>query len=563
LEEKSNTYTQDLAIYTISFTWAKNRAICIPLEHPENKMDVKKCIEATRKILESNVKKIIHYAMFEYQRLEKRFDIRICNIWVDTLIMQHVINPDERKGLKYLSWKLLPYGGFDFISDDYGNEPLKDVAYYNMEDTNITFQLREVLDRQIIDSKMQWLIYNFMPKFVVTLCNIEKQGIVVDKKYLKEYKKQYEDKIEELKNELFSMEGVPKNFNDTSLNSPPQMRKLLFEIYKYPVIKLTDTRLPSTNAEVLEALSPKSKFCEKLLEYRKAKKVYSTYIKYICNNLIDGKIYTNINPTGTVTGRPSSNNLNTFNPPKDKEYRKLFIASKGNKLVSFDFSQNEVRILAMWTKDAVLMQFYEEDKDVHEEVGRYFANKPTGKLTEEERFYGKNAGTFPIIYGEKPSTTAKKLGIPLKEYLKLRDKFFELMPTVKKKIRKGINLARKLKYVRSFMGRIRYFDYENTFEKWMIEALDRQAINTPIQGDSSDLNSYAAVLLNDFIEENKFKSKIIMIIYDQLVLDCPEDEVNIIAENGKRIMEGLESEFNWINVPLKVDVSVGDNFGEL
>ncbi|MHA2330236.1 MAG: DNA polymerase A family protein, partial [Candidatus Hodarchaeales archaeon] len=406
------------------------------------------------------------------------------------------------------------------------------------------------------------VIYNFMPKFVVTLCNIEEQGIVIDQEYLKKYKKEYENKIKELKERLFSIEGVPKEFNDTSLNSPKQMRYLLFKIYKYPIIKLTDTKLPSTGAEVLEALAPVSEFCRKLKEYRSAKKFYDS-LKYISEHLVDGKIHTNLNPTGTVTGRPSSNNLNTFNPPKDINYRKLFIASKGNKLVSFDHSQMEVRRLAMGTKDPTLMKFYEEDKDVHEQVGRYFADKPVGELTEKERFTGKNAGTFPIIYGEKPTTTAKKLGISLDKYLIMRRKFFKLMPTVETKIKEWISEARTNGCVRSFMGRVRYFDYENTFEQWMIEELDRQAINTPIQGDSSDLNSYAAILLNELIKENNLESRIVMIIYDQLVLDCPENEIDFIVKNGVEIMEGLGSTFDWINVPLKVDVSVGDNFGEL
>ena len=181
--------------------------------------------------------------MYEYQRLEKRFGVRINNLWCDTMLMQHVINPDERKGLKYLSWKNLEYGGFDYISDDYGSEPLRDVANYNMEDTNITFQLQEILDKQIIDDKMRWVIYDYMPRFVVALCNIEKQGCPINIEYLKKYKHKYDSDIKKLKKKLFSTKGVPKEFNDTSLNSPKQMRHLLFEIYKYPVVKLTDTKL--------------------------------------------------------------------------------------------------------------------------------------------------------------------------------------------------------------------------------------------------------------------------------------------------------------------------------
>jgi DNA polymerase-1 len=559
-EEKENMYLQDLEILTIAFSWAKDKAVCIPLNHPENKMNRAKCEEAVRNILLSNSKKIIHNVMFEDKFLKKNLGIETKNIYADTMLMQYVINPEEKRGLKYLSWKYLPCGVVDFVSDDYKNEPLEDVAMYNMDDADKTLQLYHVLKSKLLDDKMRWLNYKLMPKLATTLVNVESRGCLVDQEYLAEYKKEYEKKIQQLKTDLFSLPGVPNNFNDKSLNSPQQLRHLLFEIYKLSPVNTTDKGALSTDKETLEELAGQSEFCKLLLEYRKYSKIYSTYVKGLQDKLYNGRVYGNLRPA-TVTGRLKSDHINLQNPPKDSAFRKVIIAPVGWKLISFDFKQLEIAVLAMYCKDETLIELIKNGADIHSSTASYIFEKPIEEITDKERFIAKNGCTFPVIYGESENTTARRLGLSLDKFLEMRDKFFEMMPGVLQWKKKHISQARTNGYVRSYFGRIRYLDYANVTSEFEVFQLDRYAVNSPIQSLAGDINNYAMVLLENFIKENGLRSRIILPIHDELVLECPDDEIDIMVKNGKRIMEGLN--FDFINVPLRVDIAIGNNFGEL
>jgi len=417
--------------------------------------------------------------------------------------------------------------------------------------------LKEVLKKELKEHKLLELFENIEMPLVPVLSSMEKDGIKLDLHYLKKLSGDLEKRLEGLVKNIYGLSG--EEFN---INSSQQLGKILFEKLKLPVIKKTKTGV-STDVEVLEELSGKSPLPAYLLEYRQLTKLKNTYIDAL-PELADkeDKIHTSFDQTGTATGRLSSLNPNIQNIPVrseiGKEIRRAFIASeKGWKLISADYSQIELRILAHFSGDANLIASFEKDEDIHSRTASEIFSIDKTLVTGEERRAAKTVN-FGIIYGISAFGLAKQLKISRTEAQKYINSYLEKYPGVDRFMKSSIEKARKDGFIETLMGRKRYIPDIESKNKNTREFAERVAINAPIQGSASDIIKVAMVNLYRIIKKEGLRGRLLLQVHDELILECPEKDVESLKKLVKETMENVVK----LKVPVKVDVNSGDNWCE-
>src|SRR3989339_805850 len=417
--------------------------------------------------------------------------------------------------------------------------------------------LQEILKKELAGQNLLPLFENIEMPLVPVLASMEKAGIKLDLPYLKKLSVEIEKKLEGLVKNIYELAG-----GEFNINSPQQLGKILFEKLKLPVIKKTKTGA-STDVEVLEELSGKSPLPAFLLEYRQLTKLKNTYIDAL-PLLADkeNKIHTSFDQTGTATGRLSSLNPNIQNIPVrteiGKEIRRAFIASeKGWKIISADYSQIELRILAHFSGDANLLDAFKKDEDVHSRTASEIFNMEKAAVTGDERRIAKTVN-FGIIYGISAFGLAKQLKISRTEAQKYIDSYLKNYTGVEKFIKDSKEKARKSGFVETLLGRKRYIPDIDSSNKNTREFAERVAINAPIQGSASDIIKLAMVKLYCIMKKEDFKGRLLLQVHDELILECPEKDVESLKILVKETMENVVK----LKVPVKVDVSSGDNWCE-
>ena len=425
------------------------------------------------------------------------------------------------------------------------------------EEVCFLLALKEVLEKELKEQKLLELFENIEMPLVSVLSSMEKNGIKLDLKYLTKLSGELAKTLEGLVKNIYGLAG--EEFN---INSSQQLGKILFEKLKLPVVKKTKTGA-STDVEVLEELSAKSPLPAFLLEYRQLTKLKNTYIDalpLLADN--EDKIHTTFDQTGTATGRLSSLNPNIQNIPVrtelGKEIRRAFIASeKGWKIISADYSQIELRILAHFSGDANLLDAFKKDEDVHSRTASEIFSMEKAAVSADERRIAKTVN-FGIIYGISAFGLAKQLKITRTEAQKYIDSYLKNYPGVDKFMKSSVELARKNGFIETLLGRKRYIPDIDSNNKNTREFAERVAINAPIQGSASDIIKVAMVKLFAIMKKEGLKGRLLLQVHDELILECPEKDVEVLKKLVKETMENVVK----LKVPVKVDVNSGDNWCE-
>lgn len=470
----------------------------------------------------------------------------------DIAIAAYLLNPARNNfSVNELAYEYL---GFEFaesrqvsLFDDDGAENAKK-ALAIMPIVNIT---KEKLKK----NNQEELYYDVELPLCEVLADMQKQGILIDKDMLSKFSKELSGRIDELTNEIYELSGEEFNINSTK-----QLGVILFEKLGLKAVKKTKTGY-STNAEVLEKLRGKHPIVELVLEYRQLAKLKSTY----CDGLLavineeTGRIHSVFNQTVTVTGRISSTEPNMQNIPTRTELgshiRKMFVAKEGCVLLDADYSQIELRVLAHIANDSVMINAFKNNEDIHRVTASQVLGIPPEEVTKEQRSSAK-AVNFGIVYGIGEYSLSQDLKIPVKQAKEYIENYLEKYSGVKKYMEDIKESARKNGYVKTMMNRIRFVP-EISSSNFNTRAFgERVALNTPVQGSAADIIKLAMVRIYKKLKEGGFKSKLILQVHDELIIEAEVSEKEAVSKILKKEMENAAS----LLVPLLVDMSEGENW---
>ncbi len=497
------------------------------------------------------------FIIHDYKDFLTNFNKNLLKVF-DTKLASYLLNPSFKNyDLEFLLQEHLDIGLNSLKTSKESEYAIKACGLYI---------LGKFLEEQLKKEDLYlWLKKVEIPLSEV-LYEMEKKGVKIDVEYVKELNQEYQKKIKELEEKLFEIVGF--RFNP---RSSQEVGNIIFKKLKLPQIKRTPkSALPSTDAEVLEELAPLHPFIQYFLQYRIFYKIKSTYLepflKFVSTK--NKRIHTEFNQTGTATGRLSSQNPNLQNIPiKGEEglsIRKAFIAEEGHLLCSLDYSQIELRILGHFSEDENLIGAFERGEDIHTFTACEIFGIPPEKVTSEMRRVSKIIN-FGIAYGISAYGLSKELKIGLKEAEVIINRYFNRYPKIKDYIEKILEFAKENGYVKTLVGRKRYVPELFSSNKAIKELGERIAINTPIQGSAADLIKCAMVALYKELKKRALKTSIILQIHDELILEVPENELEIIKDIAPIIMENpfkyLELDYQ-IKVPIKVNLSFGKTWAE-
>jgi DNA polymerase-1 len=497
-----------------------------------------------------------------------RYGIEIKGIVFDTMIASHLLNPGTRGhgldriamnlfGHKMVSYEDVTGKGKDQIG--FQEVPLDLAADYAAEDSDLTFMAYAVLKKQIEDNGLTPLMETIEVPLISVLAKMEMAGIRVDTDVLGQMSLEFEAELKTLEQKIYELAG--EKFN---INSSQQLGIILFEKLGLKSVKKTRKKTGySTDVQVLTQLADIHEMPEKLLRYRTLGKLKSTYVDAL-SSLVHpdtGRIHTSFNQTITVTGRLSSSNPNLQNipirKPEGKKIRQAFIPANGCTLVSADYSQIELRLLAHCAKDPILIESFRNDEDIHTRTALEVFQVLPGLVTDEMRSQAKSIN-FGIIYGMSAFRLSNELGISRKMAGIYIDNYFKRYAGVKAFIDETIEQTWNTCEVSTLFGRKRRLDDIRSSNANLRNFAQRAAVNTPIQGSAADLIKLAMIKMQTALETEKMASKMLLSVHDEIIFEAPEQEKDKLMAMAKHIMEKVTP----LEVPLKVNFGVGANWAE-
>ncbi|MGG7076860.1 DNA polymerase I [Clostridium sardiniense] len=507
------------------------------------KKDEKETLRVLKSFFEDkNKKKVIHDAKTLIKILS-RMDIKIESFNFDTAIAAYII--DSSKGQYPLNEVIATYIGDEIKKGEEGL--IEGVSYMHA--------LYKVLKDKIKNEDMEELYYNVEHPLIAVLADMEEEGFKVDENILDELAVKFKKEIEVVQNEIYTL--ADEEFN---INSPKQLGKILFEKLDLPVIKKTKTGY-STNVDVLDKLRDKHPIIDKITYYRQMTKINSTYVEGMKALIdIDGSIHTSFNQTVTTTGRLSSTEPNLQNIPiryeMGREIRKIFITKeKSDKLLSADYSQIELRVLAHISGDENMINAFKHHSDIHTKTASEVFNVPIDEVTPLMRSSAK-AVNFGIVYGISDFSLAQDLGITKKEASEYMSIYFDRYPKIKEYLDNIIKDSKETGYVTTILNRKRFIPEIKSSNK-IVKALgERLAMNAPIQGSAADIIKIAMINVFNRLKKENLRSTLILQVHDELILNVEEDEFDIVEKLVKEEMENVYK----LSVPLDVDVNFGDTW---
>jgi len=551
----------------VSFCWEEGLAYYVPIRDAGSGFDAKYALSKLKHILEDADKRKIGQNIKYEKLLLANNGIRLNGIAFDTMVASYLLNPSKLNhnlddiALEYLNFKMTPIT--ELLGKGKGKLTMKEVGIeeikrYCCQDSDATLRLKRILEAQLKEKNLDELFYDVEIPLIDCLTDMELAGVAIDVDFLAKMSKRIDDQLSKLTSEIYEMADCEFN-----INSPKQLSEVLFGKLKLPVVKKTKTGT-STDVEVLEALATVHALPASILKYRELAKLKSTYVDALPEliNPKTGRVHTSFNQTVTQTGRLSSSDPNLQNIPikteLGRQIRKAFIAGEKNHLIiSADYSQIELRILAHFSGDKELVEAFKEDRDIHIHTASLVSGVSEGKVTHQMRSTAKTVN-FGIIYGMSPYGLSKDLGIEPSKAKEFIDSYFERYGRVRVYIEDTIDEARERGYVTTILNRRRYIPEVNSQNNSIRQFAERTAINTPIQGSAADLIKVAMINIHRTLKEKKLKSKMILQVHDELVFEVPKDELNIMNKIVKEKMEGVAK----LKVPIKVQVKVGKNWLE-
>lgn len=485
----------------------------------------------------------------------------------DTMLAHYLIDPDTKHSMDYLSETFLGYTPVSIESligkkgasqGSMADVPLEDIKEYAAEDADVTLQLYQYLQPELIKKASEKIFEQIEIPLIPVLASMEKEGVRIDADFLRVYSKQLAEDLKVLQEAIFEKAGV--SFN---MDSPKQLGEVLFEKMKIPYQgKKTKTGQYSTNEETLQKLAAEQPIVDDILNYRELAKLKSTYVDALPGliNPKTGRLHTTYNQTIAVTGRLSSTNPNLQNIPirtdRGKEVRKAFIArDEQHTILSADYSQIELRIIASLSGDEKMIQAFKDGKDIHAATAANVYDVPLEEVTSTMRRNAKMVN-FGIIYGISAFGLSQRLSIPRSEAAALIDQYFKQYPGIKQYMDECIAFARKHEYTQTISGRRRYLRDINSANFTVRGFAERNAINAPIQGTAADMIKLAMIDIDQQMQQAKMQSKMLLQVHDELLFDAYLPELDTL----KQIVVTAMIHALPLNVPLEVGMGTGRNW---
>ena len=573
--ETSSLNPLEADLIGVSFSYAPNKACYIPLAHKNIKSLKKKLVlEKIKPILEDpSIKKVGQNIKFDFIVL-KQNGIEV-NPIEDTMLISYTLDAgSNRHNLdtlseihlehKTISYKELVGTGKNKLN--FSDIELDKATEYAAEDADVTLRLYNHLKSKLNEEKLNKVYESFEKPMVQLLSKMEFNGIKVDDLYLKKLSKKFEDKIRKIEKEIYSIAG--KEFN---IGSPKQLGEIIYNELKIAKSKKTKKGSLATNANILEDLAlTEHKFPKLILEWRQISKLKNTYSDALQDHISKKtkRVHTSFLLAATNTGRLASSDPNLQNIPikseEGREIRKAFIADKKNILISADYNQIEMRILADIADVKELKRAFKNNEDVHCLTASQVFNVPINKVNDDLRRKAKTIN-FGIIYGITQYGLAKQISVSNQEALDFINSYFKNFPEIKDYMSSTISICRKQGYVSNIFGRRIHLRGINDKNFSIRSFQERAAINAPIQGSAADIVRLAMIKINKLIEnDKKLQTKMLLQIHDELIFECLEKDAMYIKKTIKEAMISISnSEYHMFSIPLDVHVNSGYNWGEI
>ncbi len=510
--------------------------------------------------------KIAQNFKFDYIMLH-RAGLQIEGPVFDTMLAGYLLDASQKLKMDTLAKKYLNYEpisiekliGSGRKQKTMDQIPPEEITTYACEDADITLRLYEVLHNMLEEDGLTGIAEELEFPLTEVLAEMEMKGVLVDKEMLAEFSKTLRDDLIALENEIYEKAGTEFN-----INSPQQLGEVMFEKMGLPAGKKTKTGQYSTAESVLTKLAANYEMPDLILEYRALSKLKSTYADALPKliNKDTGRIHTDFNQSVAATGRLSSSNPNLQNIPirtkRGREIRKAFIADEGFKLLSADYSQVELRVIAAMAEDKNMIKAFRNDEDIHSRTAKeVFGLDSIDEVTGDHRRKAKEVN-FGIPYGVSAYGLANRLGIQNEEGKEMIDQYFERFPGILEYINETKQFAKEYGYVKTLMGRRRYIPQINS-RNWNVRSFaERTAINMPIQGTAADIIKKAMIDIHEYIEQENLGTRMLLQVHDELIFEVPEPEQNTVPGKLKEMMESSYA----LSVPLKVEMGLADNWLE-
>ena len=554
----------------ISISINSGSACYIPLKHQSSdafiQLDLDLVIKKMKPILEDpNIVKVGQNIKYD-AHIFLNYGINLKGIDEDTMLMSYILESNQSHGMDKLSKRYL---GHDCISYEslvgkgakqitFDQVYIEDAAPYAAEDADVTLQLFQHFNALLKEDKSLLKIYKKIEiPSMQALIQVERNGVLIDSKILQKQSHEIGEKLIGLEKKAFILAGQPFN-----LSSPKQLQEILFEKLKIKPLKKTPTGTPSTSEEVLQTLAQDYPLPKLILEHRSLSKLKNTYTDKLPKmiNHDTGRVHTSYNQAVAITGRLASSDPNLQNipirTPEGRKVREAFIAPKGSKILSADYSQIELRIMAHLSKDKRLIQAFKNNEDIHRITAAEIFNTSLDAISNEQRRYAKVIN-FGLIYGMGPFSLAKNLNIERSAAQSYIERYFTQYPSVKKYMEDAKQFAREKGFVETFFGRRLWLPEINGTNGITRAGAERAAINGPMQGTAADLIKLAMIEVHNWIKkEPSIKGKMIMQVHDELVFEVPDGEVELFKETVPKLMKNVAS----LSVPLIADIGSGLNW---
>ncbi len=570
--ETTSLNPQEADLVGISVCHEINEAFYIPVGHKEKtQLEKDLVIRKLKPILEDpSIKKVGQNIKYDFI-IFKNHGIELTSV-EDTMLLSYTLDAGNNRhnmdtlselhlGHKTISYKDVVGTGKKQLN--FSEVDLKSATKYAAEDADITFRLYEILSERVAGEKLERIYDEFEKPMIKILSKLETSGIKVDDAYLKKLSKKFEDRLITIEKEIFKISG--KKFN---IGSPKQLGEIIYNDLKIAKLKKTKKGSLATSAKILEDLaSTGHKFPNLVLEWRQVSKLKSTYTDALQDHISKrtNRVHTSFLLAATNTGRLASSDPNLQNIPiktlDGKEIRKAFIADKNNLLISADYNQIEMRILADIADVKELKRAFKNNQDIHSLTASQVFDVPITKVTEDIRRKAK-AINFGIIYGITQYGLAKQISVSNEEALNFINSYFKKFPEIKDYMNTTIKTCRKQGFVTNIFGRRIHLRGIND-KNFSVRAFqERAAINAPIQGSAADIIRLAMIQIDKILEDKK-KAKMLLQIHDELIFEClkkDESEVKKLVEAA--MMSVSSSDHHKFSIPLKVSINSGNNWGE-
>ena len=567
--ETTSINALDAEIVGIAISYNSDEGFYIPLSHETDidQLDLNYVLENLKEILESSkIKKIGQNLKYEIL-VFKNYSINLGGIYFDTMVASHFLDSSlqsyslDNLSRRFLDHKMLSYKDITKIEKkeiSFKQVPVDVAMSYACEDSDITYKLYCIFKDKLLDKDLLAQFHKNEMPFVSVLANLESNGVFIDSKKLNDISAKFEKKINKIEKTIYKSIGYEFNINSTL-----QLRDILFDKLKLKPFKKTKKGEFSTDSESLQSIEDQHSIVKEILAYRFYSKLKSTYLDSLPEliNVNSNRVHTSYNQTGTSTGRLSSSNPNLQNIPiktdEGKQIRESFSSPKDDSvIISADYSQIELRLLAHFSGDPTMLKSYKNNEDIHLNTASEIFEVPINKITSQQRSLAKTIN-FGIIYGIGPKRLSLQIDSDIKTAKEYIEKYFSRYSRVKNYFEDTISYTRENGYIETILNRKRYLKDINSKNFILRSANERAAINTPIQGSAADVIKLAMININQD-KELKNYAKLVIQVHDELVFECKKDKVDYVSKKVKNYMENSIK----IKVPLKVDINKGQSWSD-